>query len=66
MENVLDLAKEALDDEEEGIQFYTKMLSACKTEAQKRMVSDALADEKKHAGYMRKIAKGGVDFNRYR
>lgn len=54
-ESLQDMAKDALEDEQEGQKFYSKMLKVCKDPSQRSMISEALADERKHEGYMRKI-----------
>ena len=53
--SMLDMAKDALEDEKEGQKFYTKMLKVCNNPQHHSMISEALADERKHEGFMRKI-----------
>ena len=54
--SVVELASHAVQDEQDGIEDYTKMLAACKDLKIKPLIAETLADEKKHLIYMKRIA----------
>lgn len=59
MKNLKTLAKSAVADEKEGVDFYAKMLRLSPTAEQSKMIKEAFNDEKKHLRYMKQISKGG-------
>lgn len=54
--SVMEMARHAVTDEEDAVEDYTKMLAACKDPKMRPLIAETLADEKKHVGYMKRIA----------